>query len=142
VNTIMTAYPKDIKLIYKQFPLSMHPHAPLAAAASLAAHQQGKFWQMHDALFKNFRKLSRENILALAKEIGLDMDKFTADLDSPQNQAAIKKDLADGETAGVYGTPTFFVNGKHYNGPLNLESIKPILDAEMKGVKPQVASTH
>jgi protein-disulfide isomerase len=142
VNTIMTAYPKDVKLIYKQFPLSMHPHAPLAAAASLAANQQGKFWQMHDALFKNFRKLSRENILALAKEIGLDMDKFTADLDSPKYQAVIKKDLADGETAGVYGTPSFFVNGKHYNGPLSLESIKPILDAELKGVKPQVASTR
>jgi protein-disulfide isomerase len=120
----------------------MHPHAPLAAAASLAANQQGKFWQMHDALFKNFRKLSRENILALAKEIGLDMDKFTADLDSPKFKAVIEKDLADGETAGVYGTPSFFVNGKHYNGPLALESIKPILDAELKGVKPQVASAH
>ncbi len=143
VNTIMAAYPKDIRLIYKQFPLSMHPHAPLAAAASLAANQQGKFWQMHDALFKNARKLSRENILALAKEIGLDMDKFTADLDSPKFKAVIEKDLADGETAGVYGTPSFFVNGKHYNGPLTLDSIKPILDAELKIAKPhQVASTH
>lgn len=136
VNSIMTAYPKDIKLIYKQFPLSMHPHAPLAAAASLAANQQGKFWQMHDALFKNFRKLSRENILAIAKDLGLDMDKFTADLDSPKYQAVIKKDLADGESAGVYGTPSFFVNGKHYNGPLSLDAIKPILDAELKGAKP------
>jgi len=143
VNTIMTAYPKDVRLIYKQFPLSMHPHAPLAAAASLAANQQGKFWQMHDALFKNFRKLSRENILALAKEIGLDMDKFTADLDSPKFKAVIEKDLADGETAGVYGTPSFFVNGKHYNGPLALDSIKPILDAELKVAKPhQVATTN
>jgi protein-disulfide isomerase len=143
VNTIMAAYPKDIRLIYKQFPLSMHPHASLAAAASLAANQQGKFWQMHDLLFKNSRKLSRENILALAKEIGLDMDKFTADLDSPKYKAVIDKDLADGETAGVYGTPSFFVNGKHYNGPLSLDSIKPILDAELKVAKPhQVASTH
>ncbi len=143
VNTIMNAYPKDIKLIYKQFPLSMHPHAPLAAAASLAANQQGKFWQMHDALFKNFRKLSRENILAMAKEIGLDMTKFTADLDSPKYQAEVQKDVADGETAGVYGTPSFFVNGKHYNGPLTLESIKPILDAELHGTKlPQAASAH
>jgi protein-disulfide isomerase len=142
VNSIMSAYPKDVKLIYKQFPLSTHPHAPLAAAASLAANQQGKFWQMHDALFKNFRKLSRENILALAKDIGLDMDKFTADLDSPKYQDAIKKDLADGESAGVYGTPSFFVNGKHYNGPLSLEAIKPVLDAELKGAKHQVAAAH
>ena len=143
VNAIMTAYPKDIKLIYKQFPLSMHPHAPLAAAASLAANQQGKFWQMHDALFKNFRKLSRENILVLAKGIGLDMDKFTADLDSPKFQAVIKKDLADGESVGVYGTPSFFINGKHYNGPMSLDAVKPILDAELKGAKSQVvASAH
>jgi protein-disulfide isomerase len=142
VNSIMAAYPKDIRLIYKQFPLSMHPHAPLAAAASLAANEQGKFWQMHDALFKNFRKLSRENILALAKEIGLDMNKFTADLDSSRYQDVVKKDLSDGEAAGVYGTPSFFINGKHYNGPLSLDSIKPILDAELKGVKPQVASAH
>jgi protein-disulfide isomerase len=143
VNNILSAYPRDIKLIYKQFPLSMHPHAPLAAAASLAANQQGKFWQMHDALFKNFRKLSRENILAMAKEIGLDMNKFTADLDSPKYQAEVQKDVADGETAGVYGTPSFFVNGKHYNGPLSLESIKPILDAELHGTKlPQAASAH
>ncbi|HLK21017.1 MAG TPA: thioredoxin domain-containing protein [Bryobacteraceae bacterium] len=143
VNTIMSAYPKDIKLIYKQFPLSMHPHAPMAAAASLAANQQGKFWQMHDALFKNFRKLSRENILALAKEIGLDMTKFIADLDSPKYQAVVQKDVADGETAGVYGTPSFFINGKHYNGPLTLESVKPILDAELHGGKlPQAASAH
>jgi protein-disulfide isomerase len=142
VNTIMSAYPKDVRLIYKQFPLSMHPHAPLAAAASLAANQQGKFWEMHDALFKNFRTLSREHILALAKEIGLDMDKFTTELDSAKYQAVIKKDLEDGDTAGVYGTPSIFVNGKHYNGPLSLESMKPILDAELKGVKPQVAATH
>ena len=133
VNTIMTAYPKDVRLIYKQFPLPMHPHAPLAAAASLAANQQGKFWQMHDALFKNFRKLSRENILALAKEIGLDMDKFTADLDSPKYQAVIEKDLADGETAGVYGTPSFFVNGKHYNGPLSLRLHQAHSGCRIKG---------
>jgi protein-disulfide isomerase len=132
VNTIMAAYPKDIRLIYKQFPLSMHPHAPLAAAASLAANQQGKFWEMHDALFKNYRKLSREHILELAKEVGLDMQKFTADLDSPRFQAVVKKDLSDGDTAGVYGTPSFFINGKHYNGALNLETVKPILDAELK----------
>jgi protein-disulfide isomerase len=133
VNSIMAAYPKDVKLIYKQFPLSMHAHAPLAAAASLAANQQGKFWQMHDALFKNFRKLSRENILAWAKDLGLDMNKFTADLDSKKYDAVIQKDISDGEAAGVYGTPSFFINGKRYNGPVNLEAVKPILDAELKG---------
>jgi protein-disulfide isomerase len=124
-NAIMAAYPKDIKLIYKQFPLSMHPHAALAAAASLAAKDQGKFWEMHNLLFANFRKLSRENML--------DVDKFQADLDSGKYKKIIDKDLADGEQAGVYGTPAFFINGKLYNGPIELAGLKPILDAELKG---------
>ena len=133
VEAIQAAYPKDIKLIYKNFPLSMHPHAPLAAQAALAAKDQGKFWEMHDLLFANFRKLSRENMLVWAAQIGLDVNKFKADLDSGKYKAAVDKDESDGETAGVYGTPAFFINGKLYNGPLALASVKPILDAELKG---------
>lgn len=132
VEQIQAAYPKDIKLIYKHFPLSMHPHAPLAAQAAMAAQSQGKFWEMHDLLFANFRKLTRENMLAWAAQIGLDVDKFKADLDSGKYKAAVDKDEAEGETAGVYGTPAFFINGKLYNGPLELASLKPILDAELK----------
>ena len=141
MREIMAAYPKEIKLIYKQFPLSMHSHAALAAAASLAANDQGKFWQMHDIMFANFRKLSRENMLVWAREIGLDGDKFQADLDSGKYKKVIDKDLAEGETAGVYGTPAFFINGKLYNGPVDLATLKPILDAELKGGAKVQAST-
>jgi protein-disulfide isomerase len=137
VKTLMTAYPGNVRLIYKQFPLSMHPHAKLAAIASLAAADQGKFWQMHDALFANYRKLTRENILALAQGAGLDMTRFTADLGSSKYDAVIAKDMQDGEDAGVMGTPAFFINGKLYNGPMDVTSVKPILDAEMSG-KPLV----
>jgi protein-disulfide isomerase len=133
VDKIMAAYPKDIKLIYKQFPLSMHPHAQMAAIASLAAKDQGKFWEMYEVLFKNSRRLSPDNILMWAKEIGLDMDKFKAALASSKYQAIIEKDLKDGETAGVYGTPSFYINGKQYNGEVALATLKPILDAELKG---------
>ena len=141
VDRIMAAYPKDIKLIYKQFPLSTHPHAQMAAEASLAARDQGKFWEMYGVLFKNFRRLSRENILGFAKEIGLDMDKFRADLDSGKYQGVIEKDLKDGDTAGVYGTPSFYINGKQYNGEVSLASLKPILEAELKrGGKTETAA--
>src|SRR5580700_4561590 len=133
VDIVMAAYPKDVKLIYKQFPLSMHPHAELAAEASLAAREQGKFWEMYDVLFKNFRQLSRTNILAMAKEIGLDEEKFKSDLDSGKYKAIVVKDLADGEAAGVYGTPAFYINGKQYNGEVTLAALKPILVAELKG---------
>ena len=131
VKDIMAAYPGKIRLIYKQFPLSMHPHAQFAAVASLAARDQGKFWEMHDKLFANFRQLNRQNILLWANQIGLNMDKFVADLDSGKYGPAIQKDIKDGEVAGVYGTPAFFINGMHYNGPIELRAVKPILDAEL-----------
>lgn len=134
VDALLKMYPNDIRLVYKQFPLSMHPHARLAAAAALAANQQGKFWPMHDQLFHNFRQLSREHILALAKEIGLDMDRFTSDLASGKFDAVVNKDYRDGEEAGVEGTPAFFINGKHYNGPMELAEVKPLIEAELKPV--------
>ena len=141
VDIVMAAYPKDLKLVYKQFPLSMHPHAELAAEASLAAREQGKFWEMYEVLFKNFRTLSRNSIMAMAKDIGLDVDKFKADLDSGKYKAVVEKDLADGEAAGVYGTPAFYINGKQYNGEVTLAALKPILAAELKGeTKPAVAA--
>lgn len=132
VDNIMAAYPKDIKLIYKQFPLDMHPHAQMAAEASLAANEQGKFWEMYEILFKNFRRLSPENILGFAQQVGLDVIKFKADLQSGKYQAIIKKDMADGDAAGVYGTPAFYINGKQYNGEVTLAALKPILEAELK----------
>jgi protein-disulfide isomerase len=135
VDIVMAAYPKDVKLIYKQFPLSMHPHAQMAAEASLAAGEQGKFWEMYDVLFKNYRHLSSDNIMIWAKDLGLDMDKFKADLVSGKFKAVVAKDLADGEAAGVYGTPSFYINGKQYNGEVTLAALKPILAAELKGDK-------
>ncbi len=142
VDLVMAAYPKDIKLIYKQFPLSMHPHAEMAAEASLAARDQGKFWEMYEILFKNYRRLSSESILAMAKEIGLDMDKFKSDLVSGKYKAIVEKDMADGDAAGVYGTPAFYINGKQYNGQLTLAALKPILAAELKGEKEKTVAAQ
>jgi protein-disulfide isomerase len=135
VDAILAAYPKDVKLIYKQFPLSMHPHAEISAEASLAALEQGKFWEMYELLFKNARALSRTNILAMAKGLGLDMDKFQAALDSGKFKKEVEKDIADGEAANVYGTPAFYINGKQYNGEVTLAALKPIITAELKGDK-------
>jgi protein-disulfide isomerase len=141
VYSLMAAYPNDTKLIFKQFPLSMHPNAPLAAAASLAAKEQGKFWELHDLMFANFRKISRDNVLIWARQIGLDMERFKNDLASTKYESVIKKDVADGEAVGVYGTPAFFINGKRYNGPVTSESLKPILDAELKATKGPAAKS-
>ena len=132
INATLKAYPNDLRLIFKQYPLDSHPAAAISAAASLAAHQQGKFWPMHDVLFANRSKLSRQSILAWAKDIGLDMKRFTADLDSDATRKAVLRDQADGDKAGVEGTPTVFLNGQRYNGDLAPEAIKPVIESELK----------
>src|SRR2546426_12648044 len=128
----MAKHPADIRLVFKQFPLDTHSQAGLAAEASLAAHAQGKFWPMHDKLYANYRALSRENIRLWAKELGLDMGRFEMELKSGKYTAAVQKEQAEGEQAGVQGTPTLFVNGKHYNGPLEIEALESVLQSELK----------
>jgi protein-disulfide isomerase len=132
-NEILKMYPKDVKLVFKEFPLDMHPQAHLAAEAALAANAQGKFWQLHDKMFANFRRLSRANIMEWAKEIGLNMDRFTADLNSGKYRKTVDREIDEGMAAGVMGTPTFYIDGKRYNGVMDPSALKPILDAELKG---------
>ncbi|MGD0775126.1 MAG: thioredoxin domain-containing protein [Candidatus Solibacter sp.] len=133
INATLKAYPNDVRLIFKQYPLvELHPAAAISAQAALAAHAQGKFWPMHDAMFANRPKLSRQSILAWAKEIGLDMQRFTADLDSDAIKKAVLRDQADGDKAGVEGTPTVFIDGQRYNGDLAPEAIKPVIESELK----------
>jgi protein-disulfide isomerase len=133
VEAVLKAYPNDVRLVYKQFPLPSHPHAMMASAAALAAQAQGKFWPMHDRLFAHHAGLSPETIAALAKEIGLDMARFRADMQAASIRRTIDQDVADGDKLIVDSTPTFFINGKKYNGTLEMMVLKPILDAELTG---------
>jgi protein-disulfide isomerase len=129
---VLKAYPTQVKLIFKEYPLETHSQAGLAAAAAIAAHKQGKFWPMYDAMFATPDGLVKENLVALAQKNGLDLKRFEADLDSTEVKEAITRDVQDGDRAGVEGTPTLFINGQRYNGPIELESLKPVLDAELK----------
>jgi protein-disulfide isomerase len=135
VNAILAAYPRDARLIYKHYPIPTHRHARLAAEASLAAQAQNKFWLMHDKLFANYNRLTEALILQIAKEVGLDLAQFQADMKSAKVKQAVDKDIADGQEVQIAGTPTFFINGKRYNGPLEMAVLKPLLDAELKGGK-------
>ena len=135
LDAVLKAYPNQVKLIFKQYPLENHPQASISAAAALAAHQQGKFWEMHYALFANRTKLSRKTILDLATGLGLDMKRFTADLDSPEMKKAVARDVADGDRIGVDSTPTVFIDGQKYNGSLAMDAVKPIIEAELKHPK-------
>jgi len=132
LRAILKAYPTQVKLIFKQFPLEEHAQADLAATAAVAAQKQGKFWPMHDALYAHVDDLSRKSILKLAGDIGLNVDKLEADMDTTDVRQTVQRDVQDGNDAAVEGTPTIFIDGQRYNGPITFEALKPILDGELK----------
>jgi glutaredoxin len=107
----------QVKLVFRQYPLSGHPRAMPAARATVAAGQQGKFWEMADLLFEHQRALEDEDLERYAQQIGLDMARFRADLRSPETQAAIERDREEGRRIEVQGTPAFFVNGRRFREP-------------------------
>jgi len=118
--------------LFKQFPLESHSQAAFAAQAALAAHAQGKFWPLHDKLFANAKEISKEKVLVWAKELGLDMTRFAADLNSGKYRAKVDADAIEGVGAGVQGTPSFFLNGRHYRGRMEIDEVKPVLDSLLK----------
>jgi protein-disulfide isomerase len=107
----------DLKFIFRNFPLSeAHPDAFNAAMAAEAAGLQQKFWEMHDIIFENQRSLDVESLFLYAKKIGLDLEQFKTDIQGNALSARVEQDFESGVRSGVNGTPTFFVNGKRYNG--------------------------
>jgi len=138
--TLLSMFPKDVRLVYKQFPLEDHSQAEIAAEGALAAHAQGKFWELHDRMFAAPREISRAKLGAWALELGLDLAKFNAGLNSGKYKAQVRKDVQEGVSAGVQGTPTFFINGRQYRGAMDPEQLKPIIEDELK--KPLQASAR
>ena len=125
-------YAGKVRLFFKQNPLPFHRQAQLAAEASLAAHAQGRFWEMHDKLFENQRALTRPDLERYAREIGLNLVKFEGALDRNTYKEAVAKDLTDAGKAGVRGTPHFFINGKALSGAQPFEAFKSIIDIEIR----------
>ena len=105
-------YSKDMKLVFKNFPLRNHKFAWPAAIAALAANQQGKFWELHDQLYENYNRLNDQKIRESAQQVGLDMEKFDKDMKDPKLKAIVERDFQEGARAGVRGIPTIFVNGR------------------------------
>ena len=107
-----------VRLVFKNYPLPMHEHATAAAIAAVAAHKQGKFWEMHDLLFENQDALERSDLEDYADELGLDLERFRADLDDEETAAAVQRDRDLGREVGVRGTPSIFINGRPFDEPL------------------------
>lgn len=111
-------------LYYRHYPLQhAHPNAVGAARAAWAAHQQGRFWELHDLLFENAHQLEWPAVQGYAKQAGLDLKRFAADVEGGAAAAAVASDMKAGEGAGVDGTPTFFVNGRKAETLLQVQEL-------------------
>jgi protein-disulfide isomerase len=122
----------DTTVTFKNFPLSIHPTAPMAHQAALAAGEQGRFWEMHDLLFANQQRVQRSDLIDFARQLGLDQRRFVAALDSEQLRHTIEADVADGEARQITGTPTFFVNGQEYVGNKSFAQLKEVIESERR----------
>lgn len=120
------------KLVFKHFPLAGHPRAKVAAIAAEAAHAQGKFWEMHDAIFAHQDALEDEDLIRYAQQIGLDMTKFRTDFEAKKGQASVESDRKHGEELEIGGTPAVFVNGRYYNELLFGGSVTGWIDDALK----------
>ncbi|HVN90648.1 MAG TPA: thioredoxin domain-containing protein [Candidatus Binataceae bacterium] len=132
VKQITGKYGDRIKFVYMNFPLSFHEHAMDAARAASCAAEQDKFWPYHDALFADQSKLTAADLKVTAKKLNLDTKKFDECFDKGKPDAAIKADMAQGQSLGVTGTPTFFINGREIVGAQSADKLSEVIDDEMK----------
>jgi RNA polymerase sigma factor (sigma-70 family) len=133
VDQLMEEYPGKIRVVLKQFPV--HKEAVLAAEASLAAEAQGKFWELHDLMIANQDDLSRDAIVALAKQGGLDDKKLAAALDNHTYKPDLKKEVDAAVEVGVKATPEFLINGKDFTGARPIEDFRAQIDAALADVQ-------
>jgi protein-disulfide isomerase len=131
VGQVIEAYPKDVRLVFKQFPLtSIHPQAMPASKAALAAGRQGKFWEMHKLIFENQRALGPEKFVEFAEQLSLDVPQFQKDMESPEIMAQVTREMQEAKTADVTGTPTIFVNGKRLMNR-SFDGFKQMIEASL-----------
>lgn len=136
VRRLRKTYGDDIRLLFRHYPLTqIHPQAARAAEASLCAHDQGRFWEMHDAMFAEQKQLDVPDLKEKAGRLGLNVDAFATCLDSGKYAARVQEDLEAGNAAGVKGTPTLFINGRVIPGALPYPAVARIIDQELARAK-------
>ncbi|MCP4690558.1 MAG: thioredoxin domain-containing protein [Desulfobacterales bacterium] len=136
LEKVLQANPKNVRLVFKNFPLNGHEYAISAAAAAIAAGGQGKFWEFHDKLFQLDAELDDEKIMKIAADLKLDAARFNAAKDAPETMEKIRGDWQAGYEAGVNGTPALFINGRKLRRR-SLEDFQEAIDKELRkfGIK-------
>ncbi len=133
LTRVLAKYPGQVRLVYRNYPLSeLHPQAQKAAEAALCAQQQGKFWQMHDLLFAEQTSLGIDDLKDKAQRIGLARAAFDECLDSGKMRDAVAADVEAGEALGIQGTPGSFVNGRFISGVVEESDLSAIIDDELR----------
>jgi protein-disulfide isomerase len=143
VNQVLNEYKGKIRFVFRDYPLPFHKQAMPASLAAHCAEDQGKFWEYHNNLFDVAGDLSDADLTKRASELGLDMTKFSACMQSKQDEAAINAAYSDGAAVGVTGTPAFFINGRMLVGAQPIEQFRSIINEELsrKGMDaPKVAT--
>lgn len=135
VGQIKKKYGDKVKVVFKNYPLAFHKDAFKAAEAGLCAHEQGKFWKMHDLMFAEQNALGVDDLKDKAKRLGLDTKKFNECLDTSKNAERVRGTMAEGQAASVKSTPTFYVNGQLVMGAQPLDVFSEIIDEELAKVK-------
>jgi protein-disulfide isomerase len=131
VKKIMDTYKGKVRLVVKNYPYIYRDYSHIAAEASLAARDQGKYWEMHDLLLKRSPKLDRGSLIIYAQELGLDVKKFTESLDGKKHAQEIDRDKKLAVDMDLFNTPTFFINGRKVVGERPFEYFKKIIDEEI-----------
>ena len=131
VKQILQAYPGNIRLVIKNYPYKYRDFSKIAAEASLAAKDQGKYWEMHDILLTRSPKLDRTSLIGYAGELGLDVKKFTESIDSGRHADEIDRDVQLAQSMDLYNTPTFYINGRQVVGERPFEYLRKIIDEEL-----------
>jgi protein-disulfide isomerase len=133
VEGVLAKYPDKVNYVYKHFPLAFHSAARPAAIASIAAQEQGKFWEMHEVLFANQATLDASRLEDYAKQAGLDLARFKKDLESKKDAYGKRVDteFALGQSVDVRGTPTLYIGGKKVR-VRTVEGMSAMIDEQLK----------
>lgn len=116
LRQLLTKYPNELRLVYRDFPMPGHENATNAALAAECADEQGLFWEMHDLLFANPTAHDADSLERYAQQIGISVSDFRVCMSSQRYADEIERDVADGRSYGVHGTPAFFINGYRHTG--------------------------
>jgi protein-disulfide isomerase len=135
IKRVLDTYGNRVRFVYRNFPLASHPNAIPAAEAAQCANEQGQFWAYHDRLFGSPGNLSSADLRSTAQQLGLDVARFNSCVEEHRYRSVVETDVKAGTTAGVNGTPAFFINGRLLSGAQPYDAFKNVIDEELESTK-------